>query len=192
MSPLSWIILAATPAPSIGPDLPGFSWVTIFWVAGLIGAMTIAALALHLFQLSRAVFGRKPAIEVELGAKADRGDVDKLSVDIKGFATAKELEAHNEEHRLRATGLEKQISDARHEFANQANVLALAARERAASNDQFMKELQAHLTQNDRQIAKLETSIEHNAGAIGNLVQKFDRLIERLAQAPPANRRQPT
>lgn len=178
-------LLAATgsAAPVTGPDLPGLSWVTIVWIAGLLGFVGLAILVLHLVQLVRSVFGRKPALDVTLGAKADRGDLDRLEVDIKGFVRTQDMDVMREEHRLRWVGLQAEISESRHAWREEFNAWQLAAKDRDEERSGRLSRLEERMVAAGQSLAAVAKQADLILASLHNLDAKVDRNNERRIPA---------
>jgi hypothetical protein len=158
--------------PELTPEL-----ITV--VAGLLGLLTILVLVLNAVSLWQRVFGRRPPIEVDLQAKADRGTVEKLEVDIKGFASTRDLERYQEETRVRARGLEEQISGLRHELRDECQSLKSGAELRDAENKDAFRDLHNHMSQNNGRMSAVQKQADMILASLTNLDAKVDRVVER-------------
>lgn len=152
---------------------------TVTVLAGLLGLLTIAVLLLNAIISWQRVFGRKPPIEIDLQAKADRGALEKLEIDLKGFARSRDLERHQEETRVRARGLEEQISGLRHELRDECQEIKSAAEAREAKNEDAFRDLHAQMTHNAARLAAVQKQSDMILASLTNLGAKVDRVVER-------------
>lgn len=148
---------------------------------GLLGLLTVAVLILNAVSSWRRVFGRNPPIEIDLQSKANLHDVNRLEVDIKGFASTKDLEHYQEETRVRSRGLEEQISGLRHELRNECHALKTEADMRAAKNEDAFKDLNSQLRANASGMAGVQKQADMILAHLTNVSAKVDRIAERRA-----------
>lgn len=162
--------VGASPTEVLNPQV-------IYVFGGILGLLGIYVLILNAIAAHKKVFGRTPPFEVELNGKADSSHVDRLEVDIKGFATTKELERYQEETRVRSRGLEEQISGLRHELREECQGLKAAAENREESAAEQFEQIRKQLSETDRLLAKLDERSQNVAGTISNFDRKLDRLM---------------
>ena len=177
---LSPIFAQATGYPMPAPlTQTGLHPALVTTLVGLIGLLIIVILVLTGINQWKQAFGRKPTIDVSLAGKADKGELEKVSLDIQGFALAKDLDGVREEHRLRALGLEKQISESRHQWREEFGAWQNFARERDEERNGRLRHLEQQLALAAQALAKLDERSVGIAGQISNVAQKLDRNIER-------------
>lgn len=152
---------------------------TVTVLGGLLGLLTVLVLVLNAVTSWRRVFGRKQPFEIDLQAKADRGALEKLEIDLKGFASSRDLERHQEETRLRARGLEEQISALRHELRNECQSLKSAAESREVKNEDSFRDLHTQMTQNSARLSAVQKQSDMILASLTNLSAKVDRVVER-------------
>lgn len=165
--------------PLLGADPAALTPQTVTVLGGLLGLLTILVLALNAVTSWQRVFGRKQPIEIDLQAKADRGALEKLEIDLKGFASSRELERHQEETRVRARGLEEQISGLRHELRDECQSLKSAAESREAKNEDSFRDLHTQMTQNSERLSAVQKQADMILASLTNLSAKVDRVVER-------------
>lgn len=146
---------------------------------GLLGLLTILVLVLNAVTSWQRVFGRTLPIEVDLQAKADRGALEKLEIDLKGFASSRDLERHQEETRVRARGLEEQISGLRHELRDECQSLKSAAQSREIKNEDSFRDLHTQMTQNAARLSAVQKQADMILASLTSLGAKVDRVVER-------------
>lgn len=150
-------------------------------LGGLLGLLTVLVLALNAVNSWQRVFGRKQPIEVDLQTKADRGALEKLEIDLKGFASSRDLERHQEETRVRARGLEEQISGLRHELRDECQSLKAAAESREVKNEDSFRDLHAQMMQNAARLSAVQKQADMILASLTSLGAKVDRVVERGA-----------
>lgn len=182
------LILAQTP----GVPLPtpvvngGLHPAMVTVVVGLVCLLVLVVLVLTVLKLWKENFGRTPPIDVTLGAKAEKGDVDTLKVDIKGLAMSKDLDAIREENRLRCVGLEAQISDSRHQWREEFNAWLLGAKDRDEERAKRLQHLEQQAVAAGQSLAKLDERSVGISSQLTNLNSKLDRLVESRMAAKAA------
>ena len=169
------------PPLAFSPDPVALDPQVVTVLAGLLGLLTILVLVLNAVSSWQRVFGRKPPIEIDLQAKADRGALEKLEIDLKGFASSRDLERHQEETRVRARGLEEQISGLRHELRDECQALKAAAENREAKYEDALHDLHAQMTQNAARLSAVQKQADMILTSLTHLSAKVDRVVERGA-----------
>lgn len=167
--------------PEISPPV----WTVILGVGSLLGA---GILVLTFAKLWMDVLGKRTAtVNIQAHSDSDphESPTPKVGViDVTGFVATKDFDAHKEETRLRAVGLEKQISDSRHEWRNELNKVLQAATVRDETADEWRRQISDDVKGSSLKLAAVEKQADMIQATQTNMDAKLDRLIER--HIPPA------
>lgn len=153
------------------PEQTALSKEAIFVLVGLLSLLGGYALILTVISGHRKVFGRNPPLEE---------DLNRVELNLKGFTSVKEFEALREEARLRAVGLEKQISTARHDFAKEMEGLAKNARADYEETSDHLTKLAEEVVKTRVTIGALDERTKNVAGTVHNFDAKLNTLLARI------------
>ena len=127
--------------------------------------------------------GKRAAMTVDIKAHTESDPKEpaatKAVLDVTGFVATKEFEAHKEEVRLRAVGLEKQISESRHDWARELQAVLHAATVRDEVADEWRGEISQDVKQTGLKLAGVQKQADMIQASQDNMNNKLDRLIER-------------
>ena len=170
-------LLASTPANPLDP--PQISAPVVDVVLGVLGLLGAGILVLTFAKLWKDVMNKPAAIAVDIGThnKDDKSDpgTKRFEVDLTGFVATKTFDEHREELRLRTLGLEKQISDSRHDWRNELQAILDAAKLRDEVAEDWRGEMSDDVKKTALKLAGVETQSNLILALVTNLDAKVDR-----------------
>ena len=159
---LSTVIGAISSTLGFAP-LPGSEWPFVLNVLFWMGVLSLAAtLTLTLKKL----FGRQPSLNEVLG----------------GLISVKAFDAYREEMRLRCLGLEKQISDARHEFDERSNSDLVHADQRFREILDLSEKRSVESQSLIKTVSRLEERTESHIRKLDQYDGKLDNLLKEVTR----------
>ena len=183
---LFFLVAAANPL-----DPPEISNPVKIVALGVFGFMLLGITVLTFAKLWMDVLGKRHSATVSIQAHSDSDGKEKdnvpakgATIDISGFVAAREFELHKEEVHRRAVGLEKQISESRHDWQRELQSILALATDRDESATEWRNEISGDMKTTGQKLAAVKQQADIIQATQTNMDAKIDRLIERHIPAP--------
>ena len=167
-------------------DPPEISTPVKIVALGMLGLLGAGIAILTFAKLWMDVMGKRSSATVSIQAHSESDSKDKESssgkgptIDISGFVAAKDFDAHKEEARLRAVGLEKQISESRHDWQRELQAVLTAAEDRDEASSEWRRTIGTDVKSTALKLAAVEKQADMIQATQQNMDQKLDRLVEK-------------